>query len=194
MLSISSLTLELVLVGALASVAPLSAQVLKGQILGAITDQSGAVVPAAKVAITDTGTNFRRTVDTNEAGNFTFVNLDPGTYTVEVQKEGFNKTVRTGVDLEPNTTARVNFELTPGTVTQTVDVSAEAAPLLQTDRADTGGKIQAEQLAKLPMLYNRNYQSLLVLVPGVGKPFRPHSEFYNSQDSLSVCVNGQGRQ
>ena len=46
----------------------------------------------------------------------------------------------------------------------------------------------------LPLNQFRNYQSLLVLVPGVGKPFRPHSEFYNSQDSLSVRVNGQGRQ
>lgn len=172
----------------------LAAQVLKGQILGTISDQSGAVVPGVKVSITETRTNFQRSVDTNEAGNFVFVNLDPGLYKVEAEKQGFNKTLRSGVDLQPNTTARVNFELVPGAVTQTVDVSASAAPLLQTDRADTGGKIEAEQLVNMPMLYNRNYQSLLVLVPGVGKPFRPHSEFYNSQDSLSVRVNGQGRQ
>ena len=172
----------------------LSAQVLKGQILGAITDQSGASVPGVKITLVETRTNFQRTAETNESGNFFFVNLDPGDYRVEAEKQGFSKTVRSGVELPPNTTARVNFELTPGAVTQTVDVSGTAAPLLQTDRADTGGKIDSEQLAKMPMLYNRNYQSLLVLVPGVGRPFRPHSEFYNSQDSLSVRVNGQGRQ
>jgi hypothetical protein len=181
---------------ALALFAPrsLDAQVLKAQILGTITDQSGAVVPGVKITITDVRTNFQRTADTNEAGNFFFVNLDPGDYKVEAEKQGFNKALRSGVNLLPNTTARVNFELTPGAVTQTIDVSATAVPLLQTDRADTGGKIEAQQLVSMPMLYNRNYQGLLVLVPGVGRPFRPHSEFYNSQDSLSVRVNGQGRQ
>ncbi len=170
------------------------AQVLKGQILGAVTDQSGAVVPGVKVTITETRTNFQRSGETNEAGNFFFVNLDPGEFRVEAEKNGFNKAVRGGVELPPNTTARVNFELVPGAVTQTVDVSATAAPLLQTDRADTGGKIDQKQLQEMPLLYNRNYQGLLLLVPGVGKPFRPHSEFYNSHDSLSVRVNGQGRQ
>ncbi|MEZ5403467.1 MAG: TonB-dependent receptor [Bryobacteraceae bacterium] len=172
----------------------LQAQVLKGQILGTISDQTGAVVPGVSVKITDTRTNFQREGETNDAGNYFFVNLDPGEYRVEAEKAGFNKSLRSGVELLPNTTARVNFELAPGAVTQTVDVSAEAAPLLQTDRADTGGKIEQKQLQEMPLLYNRNYQGLLLLVPGVGRPFRPHSEFYNSHDSLSVRVNGQGRQ
>ncbi len=181
---------------ALVSFAPqrAQAQVLKGQILGSITDQSGAVVPGVKVTLTETRTNFVRTSETTESGNYFFVNLDPGDYTVEAERAGFSKSLRSGVDLQPNTTARVNFELVPGTITQTVDVSASAAPLLQTDRADTGGKIDQKQLQEMPLLYNRNYTGLLVLVPGVGRPFRPHSEFYNSQDSLSIRVNGQGRQ
>lgn len=170
------------------------AQVLKAQILGAVTDQSGAVVPGAKVKIIDALTNFVREGETNEAGNFFFVNLDPGEFRVEIEKTGFNKAVRSGIGLQPNTTARVNFELTPGAVTQVVDVSGEAVALLQTDRADTGGKIETKQLQQMPLLYNRNYAGLLLLVPGVGRPSREHSEFYNSQDSLSVRVNGQGRQ
>ncbi|MCC6537147.1 MAG: carboxypeptidase regulatory-like domain-containing protein, partial [Bryobacterales bacterium] len=173
---------------------PVRAQVLKGQILGTITDQSGAVVPGVKVTITDSRTNLQRSGDTNDAGNYFFVNLDPGDYKVEAEKTGFAKALRSGVELLPNVTARVNFELTAGAVTQTIDVSANASPLLQTDRADTGGKIDQKQLQQMPMLYNRNYQGLLLLVPGVGRPFRPHSEFYNSHDSLSVRVNGQGRQ
>ena len=171
-----------------------TAQVLKGQILGTITDTSGAVSPGVKITVTETRTNFRRTADSNDSGNFFFVNLDPGNYTVEAEKAGFNKALRSGIDLQPNSTARVNFELAPGVVTQTVDVSADAAPLLQTDRSDTGGKIEQAQLQNMPLLFNRNYAGLLVLVPGVGRPSRQHSEFYNSQDSLSVRVNGQGRQ
>ncbi len=172
----------------------LRAQVLKGQILGTIQDKTGAVMPGVKITVTETTTNFQRTAETNEAGNFFFVNLDPGDYRVEAEKEGFSKALRSGVALQPNTTARVDFDLAPGAVTQTIDVSGTAAPLLQTDRADTGGKIESKQLQQMPLLYNRNYQGLLLLVPGVGRPFRPHSEFYNSQDSLSVRVNGQGRQ
>jgi hypothetical protein len=170
------------------------AQVLKGQILGTITDQTAAVVPGVKVTIKDTRTNFQRVGETNDAGNFFFVNLDPGLYTVEVEKNGFSKSLRSGVELQPNSTARVNFELAPGAVTQVIDVSATAAPILQTDRADTGGRIEQKQLQNMPLLFNRNYQGLLNLVPGVGRASRQHSEFYNSQDSLSVRVNGQGRQ
>jgi len=184
------LTAALLLAGGGASYA----QVLKAQILGTISDQSGAVMPGVKITITDVRTNFQRSADTNDAGNFFFVNLDPGEYKVEAEKTGFSKALRSGIDLQPNTTARVNFELVPGAVTQTIDVSATAAPLLQTDRADTGGKIEQAQLQNMPLLFNRNYQGLLVLVPGVGRPSRQHSEFYNSHDSLSVRVNGQGRQ
>ena len=167
---------------------------LKAQILGTVTDSSGAVISGATVRLTETGTNFQREGQTNESGNFFFVNLDPGIYTVEVMQSGFKKEQRTGIDLRPNTTARANFELQPGVVSEVIDVSAGAVPLLQTDRAETGGKIEQLQLQNMPLLFNRNYQGLLLLVPGVGRPFRPHSVFYNSQDSLSVRVNGQGRQ
>jgi hypothetical protein len=171
-----------------------AAQVLKAQILGSVTDTSGAIVAGVKVTLTETKTNFKRAANTNDAGNYFFVNLDPGVYQVEAEQPGFNKALRGGIDLLPNTTARVNFELTPGTLSEVIDVSATAAPLLQTDRADTGGKIETVQLQNMPLLFNRNYQGLLLLIPGVGRPFRPHSVFYNSQDSLSVRVNGQGRQ
>src|SRR5690606_17361049 len=117
-------------------------------------------------------------------------NLDPGVYEVSVSLDGFNTAVRGGVELLPNTTVRVNLALQPGAVSETVTVTG-APPVLQTDRADTGAKIEAKQIQELPLLYNRNYQGLLTLVPGVGRPFRPHSQFYNSQDSLSVRVNGQ---
>src|SRR5262245_53824986 len=123
------------------SIREAAAQVLKGQILGTVTDQTGAVVPGVRVRITEVLTNFVREGETNEAGNCFFVNLDPGEFKIEAEKTGFSKALRTGVDLQPNTTARINFELTPGAVTQVIDVSATATALLQTDRADTGGKI-----------------------------------------------------
>ncbi len=179
---------------ALASFTPqLRAQVLKGQILGTVTDTSGAVVPAAAVTLTETNQNVSRSGQSNASGLYVFPNLDPGIYQVQVELEGFNIAVRSDINLLPNTTVRVNLELQPGAVTETVLVTG-APPMLQTDRADTGAKIESKQLQELPLLYNRNYQGLLSLVPGVGRLSRPHSQFYNSQDSLAVRVNGQGRQ
>ncbi|MEZ5399539.1 MAG: TonB-dependent receptor [Bryobacteraceae bacterium] len=178
----------------LCAASPIRAQVLKAQILGAVTDTSSAVIGGASITLVETGTNFKREAQTNESGNYVFVNLDPGMYQVEASMTGFNRALKTDIDLRPNTTVRVNFELTPGVVSEVVNVSAASAPLLQTDRADTGGKIEQRQLQQMPLLFNRNYQGLLLLIPGVGRPFRPHSVFYNSQDSLSVRVNGQGRQ
>ena len=122
------------------------AQVLKGQILGTVMDTSGAIIPAAKVTLTETKTNVVRSGQSNESGLYVFPNLDPGTYAVKVELEGFNIAVRDGVDLLPNTTARINLELQPGAVTETVFVTG-APPLLQTDRSDTGAKLETKQLA-----------------------------------------------
>ncbi|HZS52202.1 MAG TPA: TonB-dependent receptor [Bryobacterales bacterium] len=164
-------------------------QTLKATILGTITDSSHAVIPSVQVSLTETTTNFHRTETTNDSGFYAFTNLDPGNYRVEVEHPGFRKTVRAGIDLVPNTTVRVDLELQPGAVTETVDVTAEA-PLLQTDRADTGGKVESIQLTSLPMLWNRNYQNLLQVVPGVGRSYRSNSQFFDSQDHLQSVVNG----
>ena len=126
-------------------------QVLKGQILGVVTDATSAVVPGAKVTLTDTGKGVQASGLTNAQGNYVFVNLDPGMYDVLVEQLGFNRGIRTGIDLQPNTTVRVDIELQPGNVTETVQVSA-SAPLLQTDRADTGGQIDQVQLQNMPLL------------------------------------------
>src|ERR1041384_1379019 len=176
----------------LLSVTPAGAQALKGTILGTITDASHAVVPTVTVNITETNTNFRRSEISNESGFFAFANLDPGNYRVEVAHPGFRKVVRSDIVLEANSTIRVDTELIPGEVTQVVDVTSEA-PVLQTDRADTGGKIESEQLSNLPTLNNRNYQNTLMLVPGVAQGYRSNSPFFNSQESLQEVVNGLDR-
>src|SRR6266436_8408787 len=114
--------------------ASLHGQALHGTILGTITDSSHAVVGGVRVTVTEAETNFRRSESSNESGFFVFSNLDPGTYRVEVEHPGFRKVLRAGIDLQPNTTARVDLELSPGAVSEVVDVTGEA-PLLQTDRA-----------------------------------------------------------
>ena len=114
-------------------------------------------------------------------------------YRVEGELVGFRKFSRDNVEVSVNTTIRVDIALTVGELEESVTVTGEA-PMLQTDRTDTGRIIQSEQITQLPLGFNRNFQGALGTVPGASRPFRPHSEFYNSQDSLSSNVNGQERQ
>ena len=177
------------IVAIILSTTPVVGQTSNGTILGTITDSSHAVMANVQVSLTDTGTNSRRTDTTNAQGYFVFPNLAPGTYRVDVEQPGFQKTVRSDIGLDANTTVRVDLQMTPGAVTETVDVTSEA-PVLKTDRADTGGQISTQTLDTMPMLHNRNYQSLLEIVPGVQKSYRSNSAFYNSQEHLQSVVNG----
>ena len=173
----------------LSLVTPLSGQTLTGTILGTITDQSHAVIPGVQVSVTDVNTNYHRIETTNDSGFFAFGNLDPGNFRVDVEHTGFRKVVRSGIALEPNSTIRVDVELTPGAVTEVIDVTSQAA-ILQTDRTDTSATIENQQLNSLPLLNNRNYQNTLMLIPGVQRTYRSNSPFFNSQEHLQSVVNG----
>ena len=168
-------------------------QAVNGSLLGTVTDSSGATVAQAKVTITETKTGLSRNMETNDSGNYSFPTLDPGTYRVSVEHPGFRTAVKEGVEVLVNTTMRADLVLQPGQVSESVTVTAETA-ILQTDRADTGRTIETAQLAALPMGYSRNFQSMLNLVPGTTRAFQPHSEFFNSQGSLTQQVNGVARE
>ena len=181
-----------VLAALLLSAIPGYGQLLKGTILGTITDVSHGVIPAVAVNLTEVNTNFHRTETTNESGFFAFANLDPGTYRIDIEQTGFRKMARTSIVLDANTTVRVDLALAPGDVTQTVDVTADAS-VLQTDRADTGGQVESQQIGNLTLGNQRNYQNAIVLLPGATQGYRSNSPFFNSQESLQVPVNGLDR-
>ena len=167
-----------------------SAQAVTGTLLGNVTDSSGAAVPGATVTATDVNKNISRTAVSNEAGYYIFTSLQSGTYNVEAELQGFKKVARQNVTVDVNTTIRVDMTLTVGQMTEEVTVAAES-PVLQTDRADTGRILDSKMVSELPLTANRNFQSLLVTVPGITRPHREHSQFFNSQDSLRFEVNGQ---
>ncbi len=167
-----------------------SAQAVTGTLLGNITDSSGAALPGATVTATDVDKNISRTVVANEAGYYIFTSLLNGNYTVDAELQGFKKVARQNVKVDVNTTVRIDLSLPVGQMTEEVTVSAET-PVLQTDRADTGRIIESKMVSELPLTFNRNFQSLLVTVPGITRPHREHSQFFNSQDSLRFEVNGQ---
>jgi hypothetical protein len=168
-------------------------QAVNATLLGAVTDASGAVVPNAKVTITEVNTGISRSGQTNESGNYTFPDLPPGQYSVTVETAGFKKETRRDIALQVNSTQRVDIQLQPGEVTETIEITG-AAPALQTDRADTGRNIDTMVVSELPVLVsNRNYQALLALVPGTSPPSEQHSQFFNASDSLQTQVNGAPR-
>lgn len=169
-------------------------QAVNGTLVGTVSDSSGAVVAAAKITATEVATGIAHITQTNASGNFTFSNLPPGDYNIAAEATGFKKESRPGLRVEINSTLRADLILQPGNVSETVEVTG-AAPVLQTDRADVSQKIEAAQLEQLPIGgANRNFQSLLGLVPGTVRPHRDHSEFFNAQDTLSTEVNGQSRE
>jgi hypothetical protein len=186
------LAMALLVVFGFCQAQPAYGQAVNGTLLGTITDPNGSVVSGADVTITEVSTNVSRSTKTNESGNYVFGNLDRGTYRLEIQHPGFKKAIRGNVDVLVNYDTRVDVQLEPGGVSETVEVAA-VGPLLQTDRSDMGRQIEFQQLRDLPLGFNRNFQGLVNLVPGATRAFRPHSEFFNSQDSLSTQVNGQSR-
>jgi hypothetical protein len=176
----------------LLSMAVAYSQAVSGTLLGTVTDASGAVVNNAKVTITETNTNIVHSTTTNESGNFTFPDMPPGRFTVTVEQTGFKRERRSDVDLLADSTVRVNIALQPGSVSETVEVTASTPPL-QADRADTSVKLETRLVEDAPLGNNRNYQSLLNLVPGTAPATFQHSQFFNASSSLQTEVNGQGR-
>ncbi|HKW35157.1 MAG TPA: carboxypeptidase regulatory-like domain-containing protein [Candidatus Acidoferrum sp.] len=168
-------------------------QAVNATLLGTVTDSSGAAVGDVKVTIKETNTGISRASQTNESGNYVFPDLPPGTYTVIAELSGFKRASRAGVDVIVNTTERVDLVLQPGNVNETVTVEAET-PILQTERADTGRKLETVLTQNIPLGTNRNFQNLLNLVPGTTRATFQHSQFFNASSSLQTEVNGQLRQ
>src|SRR5215831_17929951 len=178
--------------GPVAAIYLVHGQSVTGTLLGTVTDSNKAVVAGATVTITEVHTTIKRSATTNEDGNYAFNNLAMGTYSIEVEHAGFKKILKSGVDVVVNSTTRTDLQLEPGTVSESVTVSAVETPL-QTDRADISRIIDSKQVSNLPLGFNRNFQGLMFLVPGSTRPSRPHSQFFNSQDSLESKVNGNSR-
>jgi hypothetical protein len=167
-------------------------QAVSASIVGTVTDATGAVVASAKITLTEINTGVDRAGTTNPSGNFTYANLPPGVYRVTVEMPGFKKEVRGPINLPVDFTARVDVQLSPGNLTETIEVTAEAATL-KTDRSDISTTVEAIQIQELPNLFNGNYQLMLSLVPGVSEPTEQHSQFFNASSSVQMNSYGQPR-
>ena len=136
---------------------------------GTVTDTTGAVIPNAKVTITNLNTGTKARLITSSAGTYTSIGLIPGEYSLTVDAPGFQRYVQTGINVETATTATINATLKAGASTQTVQVTSSPIAL-NTTQPQIGTVIEPKVVASLPFEVSgrgRQIDSVQFLAPGV---------------------------
>ncbi len=158
------------------------AQFDSATVLGFISDQSGAAMPGVTVTLTNPATGIATTAVSDERGQYQFLNVRVGTYSLRAELQGFTTAIADRFTVTVNARQRVDLSLSVGGIGETVQVSG-AARLLESESSDRGTVISREQIVNLP-LNGRAYADLALLSPGVRK-----SSISNSRDA-SFNVNG----
>src|SRR5918993_720657 len=136
-----------------------------GTVVGTLKDSTGAVVPDAKVTLTNTQTGVTNEKTTDANGSYEFFTVRPGTYVITAEKAGFSIALVDNIQVTVGARQRVDLNMAVGQLTEKVEVSASAV-LLQTDSSDRSQAITGEQTKALP-LNGREYSALALLSPGV---------------------------
>jgi hypothetical protein len=171
---------------------PAAAQVLYGSIVGTVTDPSGAAVPNATVTATNKETGQQRTTQSNPSGGYNFVAVQPGTYEVKASAPGFKGITEPEVSVSSNLATRADFAMQVGNVSESITVEATAAAL-QTESANVRSEVTGKTLVNLPVPVGRNYQNMLITIPGFSPPGNAHSIPTNPSRALEANVNGTPR-
>ena len=149
----------------LAASLTVQSQVESAKVVGIVRDNSGAVLPAAQVTITNVGTSVAHSVSTDATGEYVVTELRPGTYTLTVEHEGFKKAEQAAFKLDVNQVVRIDISLTIGRVNEQITVSA-AEPLVESQTSSLGQVVSENQVHDLP-LNGRDFVELSYLTPGV---------------------------
>src|SRR6185437_11391594 len=120
-----------------------------GTIVGQVVDAKGAAITGAVIVLTNTATNAAQPTVSNGVGRYSFVNLQPGVYTVDVKKDGFKEAVLKNQDVQVGKQLTLNVPMQVGSATQTVEVTATGAEL-QTLNATVGETVSGDAILKLP--------------------------------------------
>jgi len=157
--------------------APGWAQVTSGSLTGVVTDPTGAVVPGAKVLLTDVNKGYAYTATSDAVGHYVLTSLPPSTYKLSVEAQGFKTNIQDGITLDVNQKSAIDVALQLGASVQTVEVTG-AAPVLSTQDAVMGQELNRTFVNDLPLL-GRGVFDLAFLAPGVvqapGATFGPNS-------------------
>ena len=172
------------------------AQVTTADIVGTVTDNSGAVVPGAKVTITNLDTEAPRQTQTDASGAYVVSLLPIGRYSVRVEANGFKAFTVASTTLASGDRARVDAQMQVGEMSQTVEVQAQT-PALQTDSSSQGSTVTERAVQDLP-LNGRNFTVLAQLAPGTnaGSPSALSSGTRpdDRRQTATIAVGAQGSQ
>ena len=167
----------------------LLAQSTGGRIIGRVADSSGAVLGNVTVRLTNDATGVVRDTKTNESGDYSFVEVQPGNYSAEFELAGFKKNVQRDILLQVNAVVTLNSTLQVGGTQETVEVSSEA-PLVDTTSTQLGAVVDDRSVSQLPLNARDTYQ-FLQLQPGVMSTVgSSNTVIYGSDKSGAVSVNG----
>lgn len=150
------------------SVFPATAQVITADLVGTVSDANGAVIPGAKVTIVNTDTQLQRSMSATSTGDYVFTLLPPGTYTIRVEQTGFKTYEATGIKIAAGDRTRIDTQLSTGSASETVTVTAATIPVLQTDSSTVQDVVGEKSVQDLP-LNGRNLQSAVQLTAGVNQ-------------------------
>jgi hypothetical protein len=195
-----------ILVVAYLLAATAAAQVSGGVFRGEVRDASQALVPQAKILIRSNDTGVEIFAESNNDGLYLTPTLIPGTYTLSTTKTGFKSEEFGPVLLQVNQTVRVDFALSIGSVTESIQVEAGGTQLLSTEGAQISQVVASDSVAEIP-LNGRNWQQLIALSAGVnpgaaGETGSPNAFNVNGQrdkanlflvDGISTTSSAQGR-
>lgn len=137
----------------------------RASIQGVVTDPQGATVSGATVTLTNHETNQTQTTTTNDAGIYNFTGLGPSQYTLTVEKAGFKKKILDDVSVIAEQANALNVQMDVGEVTQSVTVSGDSTPLIDTETSNLSGTVTSKEFQALPS-FGRDPFQLLQLAPG----------------------------
>src|SRR5450755_3258317 len=138
----------------------------QGTVTITVLDQSGAVVPGTDLSLQDVSTNEVRKAATLSSGGYSFVGLNIGTYKLTAARAGYASVVYDSVSVHAGLVTDINVTLKVGAISETVEVTAPAAPLVESTSSVVGSNVDMKLIENLPFGQDRDLTALAALVPG----------------------------
>lgn len=187
---LQSVSVVVIVAAAFVSCRHVAAQTTTGEIVGTVTDSTGASIPNANIKIVDEEKGTVSNIKSNSSGEFALTQLIPDDYTVTVEAAGFKTFQQKGIHLVAGEAPEVSAVLPIGSSDQTVVVRADQVPQLKTEHVDVATIYSAQDIESLP-IPDHNFANLQLLLPGAVQLGWSHAASENPQGSKQVQIDGQ---
>jgi hypothetical protein len=156
-------------------------------ITGAVMDSTGAVVPGAKVTVTNRGTGVVISTTTTTEGTYYVPSLNPGTYQVQIEAGGFKRYTRDGVVLRTSEQPRIDVQMEIGNVSESVNVEG-SAPLLETETSGSGAVLEGATIIKMPVM-QKAFNRIVLYTPDMNV-VNGHHAAGQRQRAFGMTIDG----